>query len=89
MSNWTKIYKIKTGFFDSVILNKIKKGEEYLNKLYEWRGYKKNYIKQQEMVQIVIFFIINVIIKVQQYVYVKMIKEVFLEDIYLLLGQQK
>ena len=41
MSNWTKIYKIKTGFFDSVILNEIKKGEEYLNKLYEWTGYKK------------------------------------------------
>ena len=38
MSNWTKIYKRKTGFFDTVILNEIKKREEYLNKLYEWTG---------------------------------------------------
>ena len=41
ISDWTKIYKIKTKDFDSLILNNVEKGDEYLKKLYEWTGYKK------------------------------------------------
>ena len=41
ISNFTQIYKIKTKKIDSLILNEIEKGEEYLNKLYEWSGYKE------------------------------------------------
>ena len=41
ISNYTPIYKIKTNNFpDSIILNENEKGNEYLNKLYEWTGYK-------------------------------------------------
>ena len=41
-SNYTQIYKIKTKNFeiDSIILSEEEKGKEYLNKLYEWSGYK-------------------------------------------------
>ena len=39
MSSYTKLYKIKT--FDSIILSEVEKGNEYLNKLYEWSGYNK------------------------------------------------
>ena len=43
ISEWTQIYKIKTKNLDidSVILSDIEKGNEYLQKLYEWTGYKK------------------------------------------------
>ena len=41
ISEWTKIYKIKTKNFDSLILNNVEKGDEYLQKLYEWTGYKR------------------------------------------------
>ena len=41
ISDWTEIYKVKTKNFDSVILNEVEKGNEYLQKLYEWTGYKK------------------------------------------------
>jgi hypothetical protein len=43
MSNYTELYKIKTKNFDidSVILSEVEKGNEYLNKLYEWTGYNK------------------------------------------------
>ena len=43
ISEWTQIYKIQTKNFgiDSVILSDIEKGNEYLQKLYEWTGYKK------------------------------------------------
>ena len=41
ISEYTKIYKIKTKNFDSLILNNVEKGDEYLKKLYEWTGYKK------------------------------------------------
>ena len=34
-SNWTEVYKVKTKNFDSVILNEVEKGEEYLQKLKE------------------------------------------------------
>ena len=40
-SNWTEVYKVKTKNFDSVILNEVEKGEEYLQKLKEWTGNKK------------------------------------------------
>ena len=41
ISNWTKLFKIQTSDIDSVILNESDKGNEYLNKLYEWSGYKR------------------------------------------------
>ena len=43
ISNWSDIHKIKTKNFDidSNILSEIEKGNEYLQKLYEWTGYKK------------------------------------------------
>ena len=43
ISNWTKIYKIKTknSDIDSSILNESERENEFLNKLYEWSGYKK------------------------------------------------
>ena len=41
ISNWSDIHKIKTSDIDSNILNEIEKGNEYLQKLYEWTGYKK------------------------------------------------
>ena len=41
-SNWSKIKKIKTKNvdIDSLILKEEEKGDEYLEKLYEWSGYK-------------------------------------------------
>ena len=39
MSNYTELYKIAT--VDSKILSEVEKGNEYLNKLYEWSGYNK------------------------------------------------
>ena len=41
ISNYTQIYKIKTKNFDSIILNETERGDEFLNKLYEWTGYKQ------------------------------------------------
>ena len=42
ISNYIQIYKIKTNnFLDSIILNENERGNEYLNKLYEWTGYKE------------------------------------------------
>ena len=41
ISNYTKLYKIKTKEIDSIILNEEEKGNEYINKLYEWCGYNK------------------------------------------------
>ena len=43
ISNWSDIHKIKTKNLDidSNILSEIEKGNEYLQKLYEWTGYKK------------------------------------------------
>ena len=37
---WSKIYKIKTTNFDSIILKESKKENEYLQKIYEWCRYK-------------------------------------------------
>ena len=41
MSVWTKTYKIKTEFLDSIILNKNEKKKEYINKILEWTGLKR------------------------------------------------
>ena len=41
ISNYTKIYNIKTKNVDSIILNETERGDEFLNKLYEWTGYKE------------------------------------------------
>ena len=40
-SLWSEIYKIQTKNFDSIILNEIERGNEFLEKLYEWTGHKK------------------------------------------------
>ena len=39
-SDWSEIKKIKTKSVDSLILKEEEKGDEYLEKLYEWSGYK-------------------------------------------------
>ena len=39
ISNWTKIYKIKTDTFSN-ILNKNERKKEYVNKILEWSGFK-------------------------------------------------
>ena len=39
-SNWSEIKKVKTKNVDSLILKEEEKGDEYLEKLYEWTGYK-------------------------------------------------
>ena len=43
MSEWSEIKKIKTKNLDvdSLILSEIEKGKEYLEKIYEWSGYKR------------------------------------------------
>ena len=38
-SEYSEIKKIKTSDIDSIILNQIEKGNEFLQKLYEWSGY--------------------------------------------------
>jgi len=40
ISNWSKIYKIKTKYIDSIILNNNERKKEYINKILEWSGYK-------------------------------------------------
>ena len=40
LSNWTQIYKIKTTFIDSIILNKHERKKEFLEKILEWIGCK-------------------------------------------------
>ena len=43
IGSWSKINEIKTSLIgiDSIILKESQKGEEYLQKIYEWCGYKK------------------------------------------------
>ena len=41
ISEYSEIKKIKTSNIDSVILNSAEKGDEFLQKLYEWTGYNK------------------------------------------------
>ena len=40
ISNWSQIYKIKTNM-DCKILNECERGNEFLQKLFEWTGFKK------------------------------------------------
>ena len=40
ISNYTRIYKVKTKNLDSLILSEAEKGDEFLNQLLEWTGYK-------------------------------------------------
>ena len=40
-SNWSEIKKFKTGVINSLILNKSERAKEFLEKMYEWTGYKK------------------------------------------------
>ena len=65
ISNWSDIHKIKTKNLDCLILNGLEKENEYLQKLYEWTGYKGMELiyRGTRDVQIVILSIINVIIK--------------------------
>ena len=39
--NWSEIKKFKTGVINSLILNKSERAKEFLEKLYDWTGYKK------------------------------------------------
>ena len=46
IGNWSQSQNVKTKKYDfncidSIILNEVEKGNEYLNKLYEWSGYNK------------------------------------------------
>ena len=41
ISQWSDIYKIKTKKFDFKILSGTERGKEFLEKIYEWTGYKK------------------------------------------------
>ena len=41
VSDWAEIQKIKTKDLDSLILNGIDKGNEFLEKIYEWSGFKR------------------------------------------------
>jgi len=40
-SDWSEIKKFKTGVINSLILNKSERVKEFLEKMYEWTGYKK------------------------------------------------
>ena len=40
IGDWTQIYNVKTKGIDSIILNNNEKKKEYINKIYEWTGYK-------------------------------------------------
>ena len=41
ISNWTEIKKVKTKDIDSIILNESQRENEFLQKIYEWSGYKR------------------------------------------------
>ena len=41
ISEWSEIKKVKTGDIDSTILNESERGNEFLQKLYEWTGHNK------------------------------------------------
>ena len=41
ISFWSEIQKFKTKDVDSIILNESKRGNEFLNKIYEYSGYKR------------------------------------------------
>ena len=41
ISNWTEIKKVKTKDYISIILNESQRENEFLQKIYEWSGYKR------------------------------------------------
>ena len=41
IGEWSQIHKFKTLDFDSVILRESNRGNEFIDKLYEWSGYKR------------------------------------------------
>ena len=91
---WSEIKKVKTNKLDidSNILKESKREDEFISKILEWSGYKRmeliyrGSIEEVEMEQHLIYFIINVIIKDLQLFYLKMKKEIFMEDIVQYLG---
>ena len=38
---WSQIKKVKTVDFDSIILSESQRGEEFLEKIFEWTGFKR------------------------------------------------
>ena len=89
IGEWCQIQKIKTNDFDSIILRESKREKEFLDKIYEWSGYKKLellYRGSRDGVQVK-HFIKNVTIRDPLYAYIKMKKDIFLEDLLLFLGQ--
>ena len=90
-SPWSIIQKIQTSFFDSVILDRCNNKKEYIKKIYEWSGYKKMELLYRGSRDGTLsnVFIINVIVRVQPFVYIKMIKGIYSEDMLLFLGVVK
>ena len=90
ISPWTQIYKVKT-LFDSIILEGTKKEEEILKKLKEWINYKRLELiyRGTRDGSTANIFHKNVIIRVLPFVYIKMIKGIFLEALPLFLGKKK
>jgi len=90
-SIWSEIKNIKTNEFDidSLILKETNRVDEFIIKIYEWSGYNNMKLLYRGTRDGMTHdnFHINVIIKDQQLVYLKMIKEIFLEDMLLLIGQ--
>ena len=85
---WSKIEKFKTTDIevDSLILKDEEKKKEFLQKIFEWSGYKRMellYRGTRDGSTVDIFQII----KDQLFVYIKMKKEIFLEVMLLFLGQ--
>ena len=84
---WTDIHKIKTMDIDSIILKDLAKRNEYRKKILEWCGYKRMELIYRGSKDGMLSknFLINVIIKDQQLLYIKM-KNVFSENIHLYVG---
>ena len=87
IGEWTENKKIKTKF-NSVILDDCQRKEEFIKLLKEWSGYKNMELiyRGTEDGGDNINFHKNVIIKDQLLYYVKMIKEIYLEDLHLFPG---
>ena len=90
ISPWTQIYKVKT-LFDSIILEGTKKEDEFLKKRKEWINYKRLELiyRGTRDGSTANIFHKNVIIRVLPFVYIKMIKGIFLEALPLFLGKKK
>ena len=88
ISEWSEIHKIKTSNIDSIIINESERGNEFLQHYMNGQGIIRwnYYIEEQEMALALMYFMKNVIIKDQQYVYVKMKKIIYSEDFLLFHG---